>query len=113
MPATRRRNRSSKLRNVATNVASNVASKKPPKAWIVHGGHTISHLTNSLARKIGRGEIEIGQEVHGQHTGLGILPNGRSFVIHVNIVFSVDIAREVTNHDPAGTEQIEVKPVRE
>jgi hypothetical protein len=87
-----------------------MAKKAGPKSWEIRGHDTVASLCNSLARKIGRGDLEIDQEVHCKHLGEGILPDGRYFVIHARMVFMVEIAREIK---PEPSEHIEVKPVRE
>ena len=67
----------------------------PRKAWEIRAHDTVADLRNSLARKVGRGELQLEQEVVAEGTGEGILQNGEYWIISVETVFRVKIARKL------------------
>ena len=74
------------------------------KALQAGGDLTLDQLMNSIARKVLRGDLNVGEIVYLNRTGEGILKNGKHGVALIRGAFKVEIMRDI--------ESVEVKPVR-
>jgi hypothetical protein len=87
-----------------------MANELPRKAWTIRAFETVGDLTNSLARKLDRGEFLPGQEIVAEHTGHCMTSDGQCLLITTDIVFIVTSMQKIR---PQPIEHIEVLPVRE
>jgi hypothetical protein len=55
---------------------------------------TIGTIANSFTRKTVRGEVELNEEVHFAHNGMGTVA-GRKYLAHIEFTAKVTIIREI------------------